>query len=137
MLKGNLLFLIDGCVDGVNDQEKLLVFPWKYKVQRAYSNYNYTMYIIQQNNLRLNAFAMFCHMSRAGFFQPAAFYGGTALRIFYGLDRFSEDLDFSLKAPDTNFDPAAYLLTLEKEVLRSANIYNIIQFIFCMNRSIS
>ncbi|NCB52580.1 MAG: hypothetical protein EOM54_11980 [Clostridia bacterium] len=36
--------------------------------------------------------------------------------VFYGLDRFSEDLDFSLKAPDANFDLAAYLPTLEKEV---------------------
>ena len=33
---------------------------------------------------------------RGGFFEKAAFYGGTALRIFYGLNRFSEDLDFSL-----------------------------------------
>jgi len=33
---------------------------------------------------------------RSGFFEHAAFYGGTALRIFYGLNRFSEDLDFSL-----------------------------------------
>ena len=32
---------------------------------------------------------------RGGFFQKAAFYGGTALRIIHGLDRFSEDLDFS------------------------------------------
>ena len=43
---------------------------------------------------------MLCGLSRAGFFRSAAFYGGTALRIFYGLDRFSEDLDFSLIAPD-------------------------------------
>jgi hypothetical protein len=35
-------------------------------------------------------------LQRAGFFNKAAFYGGTALRIFYGLNRFSEDLDFSL-----------------------------------------
>lgn len=33
---------------------------------------------------------------RCGFFEHAAFYGGTALRIFHGLQRFSEDLDFSL-----------------------------------------
>ena len=33
---------------------------------------------------------------RSGFFENAAFYGGTALRIFHGLQRFSEDLDFSL-----------------------------------------
>ena len=33
---------------------------------------------------------------RSGFFENVAFYGGTALRIFHGLNRFSEDLDFSL-----------------------------------------
>lgn len=33
---------------------------------------------------------------RGGFFERAAFYGGTALRIFHGLRRFSEDLDFTL-----------------------------------------
>ena len=37
---------------------------------------------------------------RTGFFDRAAFYGGTALRLFYGLDRFSEDLDFTLLSPD-------------------------------------
>ena len=50
-----------------------------------------------------------CGLSRAGFFKQAVFYGGTALRIFYGLDRFSEDLDFSLMAPDPGFDLPAYL----------------------------
>ena len=35
-----------------------------------------------------------------GFFDVAAFYGGTCLRIFHGLQRFSEDMDFSLLAPD-------------------------------------
>lgn len=54
-------------------------------------------------------------LSRAGFFKHAAFYGGTALRIFYGLDRFSEDLDFSLKAPDASFDLASFLPVLETE----------------------
>jgi len=34
-------------------------------------------------------------LARGDFFKEAAFYGGTALRIFYGLDRFSEDLDFT------------------------------------------
>jgi len=46
---------------------------------------------------------------RAGFYERAAFYGGTALRIFYGLDRFSEDLDFSLLAEDLNFSFEPYL----------------------------
>ena len=40
-----------------------------------------------------------CGLSRAGFFRTAAFYGGTALRIVHVLDRFSEDLDFSLLKP--------------------------------------
>ena len=57
-----------------------------------------------------------CGLSRAGFFDKAAFYGGTALRIFYGLDRFSEDLDFSLKKKDGDFDLSSYFGTLEKEV---------------------
>ncbi len=47
-------------------------------------------------------------LSRAGFFDHALFYGGTALRILYGLDRFSEDLDFSLITPDANFDLSVY-----------------------------
>lgn len=58
-----------------------------------------------------------CGLSRAGFFNKAAFYGGTALRIFYGLDRFSEDLDFSLKNPDSSFDLSSYFPILEKELL--------------------
>lgn len=57
-----------------------------------------------------------CGLSRAGFFQEAAFYGGTALRIFYGLDRFSEDLDFSLMIANTEFDLSAYFPILQKEV---------------------
>jgi len=48
-------------------------------------------------------------LERNGFFEKAAFYGGTALRVFYGLDRFSEDLDFSLLAPDSGFSLEPYL----------------------------
>lgn len=57
-----------------------------------------------------------CGLSRAGFFKKAAFYGGTALRIFYGLDRFSEDLDFSLMSPDCSFELSEYFPTLQKEI---------------------
>lgn len=45
---------------------------------------------------------------RSKFFERAAFYGGTALRILYGLDRFSEDLDFSLLSPDVEFSLTPY-----------------------------
>lgn len=54
---------------------------------------------------------------RAKFFEHAAFYGGTALRILYGLDRFSEDLDFSLLAPSPDFNLARYTSSLEEELL--------------------
>ena len=47
-------------------------------------------------------------LSRTDFFDKAAFYGGTALRIFYGLDRFSEDLDFSLLQSDPDFSLEPY-----------------------------
>ena len=43
-----------------------------------------------------------------GFFNEAAFYGGTCLRIFHGLQRFSEDMDFSLLAPNEKFDFTKY-----------------------------
>ncbi len=45
---------------------------------------------------------------RGKFFEHAAFYGGTALRVLYGLDRFSEDLDFSLVKPNPDFKLEPY-----------------------------
>jgi len=45
---------------------------------------------------------------RGGFFQKAAFYGGTALRIVHGIDRFSEDMDFTLFSKDPGFDIETY-----------------------------
>lgn len=47
-------------------------------------------------------------LSKTDFFDHAAFYGGTALRIFYGIERFSEDLDFSLLVSDESFDINRY-----------------------------
>lgn len=47
-------------------------------------------------------------LSKTDFFKHAAFYGGTALRIFYDLDRFSEDLDFTLMTKDESFDLSNY-----------------------------
>ena len=53
---------------------------------------------------------------RSKFFEKAACYGGTALRILYGLDRFSEDIDFSLLEPSRDFDLAAYTAFVQKEM---------------------
>jgi hypothetical protein len=54
---------------------------------------------------------------RAGFFDKAAFYGGTALRLFHGLPRFSEDLDFSLIKKITNFSIGSYCEAVRTELL--------------------
>ena len=56
-------------------------------------------------------------LSRGGFFEKAAFYGGTCLRIFYGLDRFSEDLDFALVKKDEGFKFDDYFPRLKREFL--------------------
>lgn len=53
---------------------------------------------------------------RSKFFDTAAFYGGTALRVLYGLDRFSEDLDFSLLEPQRDFDVGRYEDSLRREI---------------------
>lgn len=53
---------------------------------------------------------------RSKFFEHAAFYGGTALRVLYGLDRYSEDLDFSLLTPDKDFSLRAYGDALRREL---------------------
>ncbi|VDH02640.1 nucleotidyl transferase AbiEii/AbiGii toxin family protein [Bergeyella zoohelcum] len=56
-------------------------------------------------------------LHRGRFFEKAAFYGGTALRIFYGLNRFSEDLDFSLLKVDSDFSLDTYLKYIEEEFI--------------------
>lgn len=53
---------------------------------------------------------------RSRFFEHAAFYGGTALRLLYGLDRYSEDLDFSLLEPKASFSLKPFGEALEREI---------------------
>lgn len=55
-------------------------------------------------------------LARHHFFQHAVFYGGTALRILYGLDRYSEDLDFSLLTPEANFNFTPFLHGMHQEL---------------------
>lgn len=55
-------------------------------------------------------------LSRTDFFSQAAFYGGTALRLLYNLDRFSEDLDFSLIHPANEFRLSAHLTAVQTEM---------------------
>lgn len=79
-----------------------------YNTQTLYDKKNAMKEVMQE--------IVLCGLSRAGFFKKSAFYGGTALRVFYGLDRFSEDLDFSLMTEYEDFDLKEYFPTLEKEV---------------------
>jgi predicted nucleotidyltransferase component of viral defense system len=55
-------------------------------------------------------------LGRTDFFQNAGFQGGTCLRIFHGLNRFSEDLDFALQERNPSFNLRPYLDILEKEL---------------------
>ncbi len=80
----------------------------KYKIETIDDKKNAIKEIVQESVL--------CGLARAGFFRDVAFYGGTALRIFYGLDRFSEDLDFSLITPNPNFDLNKFFPMLENEI---------------------
>lgn len=79
-----------------------------YKDQPFYGQKNEIKEIVQE--------IVLCGLRRGGFFNRAALYGGTALRIFYGLDRFLEDLDFSLTEPDSDFDLQTYIPFIENEV---------------------
>ena len=80
----------------------------KYEIKNTIDETNAMKEIIQE--------IVICGLSRGGFFDVAAFYGGTALRIFYGLNRFSEDLDFALLEKNPNFDLSKYFKFIEKEV---------------------
>ena len=80
----------------------------KYDLQSADDHVNALREIFQEIAL--------CGLWRGKFFERAAFYGGTALRVLYGLDRFSEDMDFSLLAPDDRFDLASYCSFVEEEL---------------------
>lgn len=90
----------------------------KYNIKNKIDEINAMKEIIQE--------IVVCGLSRGGFFNEAAFYGGTALRMFYGLNRFSEDLDFALLTPNKNFDLSKYFPFIEKEVLAYGLNLNIV-----------
>jgi predicted nucleotidyltransferase component of viral defense system len=80
----------------------------KYEINNTNDEINALKEIIQE--------LVLSGLSRGGFFKEAAFYGGTALRIFYKLDRFSEDLDFALISPNKNFNLSKYFACIENEL---------------------
>lgn len=80
----------------------------KYEIKNTQDEINALKEIIQE--------IVLSGLSRGDFFEKACFYGGTALRIFYNLDRFSEDLDFALIDKDDNFDLDEYFVYIENEL---------------------
>ena len=60
-------------------------------------------------------------LSRGGFFEKAAFYGGTCLRLLHGMRRFSEDMDFSLLKPDLGFRFEDYFPAVVEEFRLAAS----------------
>jgi predicted nucleotidyltransferase component of viral defense system len=54
-------------------------------------------------------------LSRGGFFEKAAFYCGTCLHLLHGMERFSEDMDFSLLEPDLSFRVEDYFPSVVEE----------------------
>ena len=67
----------------------------RYQINNATDKQNAVYEITQQ--------VVLAGLHRGGFFDRAAFYGGTCLRLFHQLPRFSEDMDFSLLSPDGDF----------------------------------
>ena len=73
------------------------------------SSYDITTELQKRNAIfEVNQQIILSGLYNGGFFNEAAFYGGTCLRIFHGLERFSEDMDFSLLVKDDNFDFTQY-----------------------------
>ncbi len=84
-------------------------------IQQMLDNYDDSMPLIDKLREILQQAALL-GLARHQFFEHAAFYGGTALRILYGLDRYSEDLDFSLLKPQENFNFEPFLEGMNKEL---------------------
>lgn len=90
-------------------------------------------YEINTNADKLNATHEVMHqitlsaLNRAGFFNKAAFYGGTCLRIFHNLPRFSEDMDFSLLEKDESFTIETYFDSIYNEFRALGREVNIVR----------
>jgi len=93
-------------------------------IQQRLLSYNCKTDIEEQQAIReITQEVVLAALGRGDFFKHALFQGGSCLRIFYGLNRFSEDLDFILQKPAPDFQLKNYLRYLTDEL--SAYGYNI------------
>jgi predicted nucleotidyltransferase component of viral defense system len=89
------------------------------------SSYDITTELQKRNAIfEVNQQIILSGLYNGGFFNEAAFYGGTCLRIFHGLHRFSEDMDFSLLAPNENFDFTHYFQPIIDDTTRQDNVFD-------------
>ena len=109
-------------------QQVLSQMLLKYQINNIEDKKNAIKEIVQE--------IVLCGLSRGGFFKEAAFYGGTALRIFYGLDRFSEDLDFSLITQNPDFDLTKYFQYIENETKSLGLNFNVTEKIKSVDSNI-
>ena len=80
---------------------------------------------VRNATFEVNQQVILAGLYQGGFFDKAAFYGGTCLRIFHGLQRFSEDMDFSLLCPDQEFDFAQYFQPIIDEFASLGRVVDI------------
>ncbi|MDR1796724.1 MAG: nucleotidyl transferase AbiEii/AbiGii toxin family protein [Clostridiales Family XIII bacterium] len=89
-----------------------------YLLDDLLKNYDVSLPIRYTNAVReIMQQTILAGLHRGGFFEKAAFYGGTALRLCYGLDRFSEDMDFTLILPDPEFTLEPWFPYIKQEFL--------------------
>src|SRR5690554_2875982 len=81
----------------------------RYEIKTSDDRINATHEVMQQITL--------AGLYRGGFFNKAAFYGGTCLRIFHGLPRFSEDMDFTLLQKQDDFMLETYFDAIQNEFI--------------------
>ena len=86
-------------------------------IQERLNSYGCASAIEEEQALReITQEIVLAALGRTAFFDKAAFQGGTCLRIFHGVNRFSEDLDFALRVPDSAFELGGYLRAVVEDL---------------------
>lgn len=117
------------------------------RIKAAGIRYKCSSYTDEINTSReLLQYCILTALSQSGFFEHAAFLGGTSLRLFRGLDRFSEDLDFSLIKANKEFSFKQFIeksnkylneLGLDVEITDKSKIESNVRKVFAKDNSIA
>ena len=86
-------------------------------IQQRLLSYNCKTDIEEQQAIReITQEVVLAALGRGDFFKQALFQGGTCLRIFYGLNRFSEDMDFILRNANPEYQLKDHIKHLTDEL---------------------